>query len=255
MKQAQFIGGGLFWDMFLAYRILWASGRFGAGKTSLAVLVMARLLAEKRISRVISNIPLSFASPIDQADILDIIKEKKAMIDTGILLDEAWIYVEDRKSVLDYAGFVRKFNHFLALPSVFPIHPRLSFFSVQRIFNGYSIGLPAWFYKWTINNRGVRENGHFAVYHPVAVFGSYPSDYVPGDDARISEVVALSAQVSGFKGTRKSHKKKEEGSIDEEYKDNSSMSNDLEQIEDVVYQLDEAKEDISKMVKQIKNKR
>ena len=246
----------MFWDMFLAYRVCWLMGRYGAGKTSLAVIMAAKLLAEKRVSKVISNIPLSFSTPIDTEIITPILAEKKVMIDTGILLDEAWIYLEDRQSVMEYAGFVRKFNHFLLLPSVFPIHPRLSFFYVQRIFNGYTLGLPFWVYKWSISNRGVKENGTFAIQYPTAVFGHYPSDFVPGDDGNISVAVKATAIASGFKGTRKNQGKKKEKELDEEYQnDDNSLSTDVAAMEDVAYQLEDAKDDIAKMVTAIKKAR
>jgi hypothetical protein len=226
-------------------------GRYGAGKTSLSVLLMARLLAEKRVSRIVSNIPLSFGNPISKDDILNIVLEKAPMLNTGILLDEAWIYIEDRQSVSDYGGFIRKFNHYLALPSVFPIHPRFSFFYVQRIFNGYTIGFPIWVYRWTINNRGVKENGTFGVYNPHAVFGHYPSDFVPGDDAHISDAVSLTAKISGFKGTRRAQKKGTKGDdFDNEF--TGSLGKDIEALEDVGTELQEAREDIAKMVKTIK---
>lgn len=189
---ASMIGGALFWQTFTAFRLCWLRGRFGGGKTALAVIMLARLLAEGRVSSVVSNIPLSFSSvPVSP------------LRDAGILLDESWIYLESRRDVVDYAGFVRKFNHYLLLPSVFPIHNRLSFFYCQRIFNGYTIGLPFWAYEWGIRDKVVKEKGVFLLWRPSAVFGHYPTEYVAGDDGGISDVVTQTAKYAGYVGTRR----------------------------------------------------
>lgn len=192
MSKAQFIGGQIFWDTFTAFRVCWLRGRYGGGKTAMGVLMAARLLAEKRVKQVVSNIPLSFN-----------VVPSAPLAESAILLDESWIYIENRKDVLDYAGFVRKFNHYLILPSVFPIHNRLSFFFVQRIFNGYTVGLPAWFYRWGIRDKDVKESGVFALWNPKAVYFHYPTNFVAGDDGGISDVLHETTKKAGFKGTRR----------------------------------------------------
>lgn len=246
--KARFIGGDLFWSMLLAYRVVWYMGRYGAGKTSLAVICAARLLAEKRVERVVSNIPLSFYDPVKTTDTF------RPLENAAILLDEAWIYLDSRSSVLEYAGFVRKFNHYLLLPSVFPVHPRLSYFYVQRVFNGYSVGLPVWFYKWSINNKGIKEDGHFGIINPRAVFGHYPTDFVPGDDGNISDLVNATAKNAGYKGTRADAKrttkkqKSDKESID-------TFHDDIQTMEDAAYQMEEAKEDIKKISRTLRRTR
>lgn len=242
MTVARFIGGDLFWNMFLAYRVCWIMGRFGAGKTSLAVIMAARLMAEKRIEKAVSNIPMSFSTTIDTSSYVPL---KNA----GIVLDEAWIYVDSRSSSMDYGAFIRKFEIFLLLPSVFPIHPRLSFFYVQRIFNGYTVGLPIWVYRWNINNRGIKDSGTFAILNPAAVFGHYPTDFVPGDDGGISKAMLLTSQVEGFLGTRtqqqRKGKNKKDVSMDEEYQtEDYGLENTIESLEDSTYSMEETREEI-----------
>lgn len=190
-KRAQWIGGQIFWDTFVSFRVCWQRGRFGGGKTSLAVMMAARLLAEGRVNTAVSNIPLTFAvrpvAPLDHS---------------AILLDESWVYLETRKDVYDYAAFVRKFEHYLLLPSVFPVHNRLSFFFVQRVFNAYTIGLPLWWYRWGLRDKDVKEYGYFGIWNPSCIFGHYPTKFVAGDDGGISEVIAETSKKAGFKGTR-----------------------------------------------------
>lgn len=252
MKKARFLGGDLFWSMLLAYKTVWFMGRYGAGKTSLAVMCAARLLQEKRVEKIVSNIPMSFSTLIkpptydENGDVKFESVEK--LLHAGILLDEAWMYVDDRQATMDYAGFIRKFDHYLLMPSVFPVNARLSYFYVQRIFNGYSLGLPMWFYRWNINNKGIKENGTFAILNPHAVFGHYPTDFVPGDDGYISDTLVGTAVQSGFKGTRKQQKNKMlkgKKQVDE----NTSIFEELENMEDISNQVTETTEDLHRIAR------
>lgn len=194
-KKAQFVGGNVFWDTFCAFRVAWIRGRYGAGKTSLAVMMANRLLAEGRVEVVVGNIPMTTKSEVSVP-----------LPSAAILLDEAWLYIEGRKDVSDYGGFVRKFEHYLLLPSVFPVHARFSYFFVQRVFNGYTLGLPLWFYRWGLRQADIREYGYFAIMHPTAVFGHYPTKYVPGTDGGVGDAISATAKQAGYIGTRKEQK-------------------------------------------------
>lgn len=182
--------------MLTNFRVLWLTGRYGAGKTSLAFLCGAKLLAEGYCENVVSNIPCSFSSGVDTLS-----------RPAAIILDESWIYVEGRSDVYAYAGFVRKFNHYLLLPSVFPIHARLSYFSVQRVFNAYTLGIPAWWYRWNLRSKDVKEQGYFGIINPKSIFGHYPTDFVAGDDGGISDELSNISKRAGYKGTRREQKR------------------------------------------------
>ena len=240
MSTASMIGGSLFWQTFLAFRLCWLRGRFGAGKTALAVVMLARLLAEGHVEQVVGNIPLSFSTVA-----------KSPLKNAGILLDESWIYLESRRDVVDYAGFVRKFNHYLLLPSVFPIHNRLSFFFVQRLFNGYTVGLPFWAFEWGIRDKVVKEKGVFLLWRPSAVFGHYPTNYVAGDDGGISDVVSQTARYAGFIGTRS--KQKAEAVVSFTEGGMPGGAEDIEEtLDDFSGSLDLSISDVESAVKQIK---
>lgn len=255
-KKARFIGGDLFWNMLLAYRTVWFMGRYGAGKTSLAVICSARLLAEKRVEKIVSNIPLSFStlvkSPSYNEDGEVIFESTENLLNAGILLDEAWQNIEDKQATIDYAGFVRKFNHYLLLPSVFPINARLSYFFVQRVFNGYGVGLPMWFYKWNISNRGIKEQGFFAVQNPTSIFGHYDTDFVPGDDANISDTLVGTAMRAGYKGTRKQRKQTRSKKQTDDSK--VSIFDELETMEDISLEIGQTVEELTKTAKKIKRR-
>jgi hypothetical protein len=189
IKRLQFINAGEFLGMLSAFRILWISGRFGGGKTSLAAMLAAWLLANGKVESVVSNLKLSFSTlPVTP------------LYNAAVVLDESWIYLDDRSSVTTYAAFVRKFNHYLLLPSVWPPHNRFTFLSVQRVFNGYAVGLPMWFYRWQLGMRSVKEKGYFAVANPAAIFGHYDTEFVPVDDGGISDAIKTTGESRGFKG-------------------------------------------------------
>ena len=240
--KAQFIGGEMFWGMLKNFRVLWLSGRYGGGKTSLAFLCAARLRAEGLAQGVVANIPCSFANDVSSLS-----------LPSAIVLDESWIYIESRKDVYDYAAFVRKFKHYLLLPSVFPVHARLSSFSVQRVFNGYVVGFPVWWYRWNLRSKDVKEMGSFGVWNPKSIFGHYPTDFVAGDDGGISDELAKISKLAGFKGTRREQKERDyKDSITIE--DETSFSNDdlravADEIEDSAGEFTQATEDMEKIEK------
>lgn len=243
--KARFLGASTFWGMLTNFRVLWLTGRYGAGKTSLAFLCGAKLLAEGYADHVISNIPCSFASSVD-----NLAKP------SAIILDESWIYIEGRKDVYDYAGFVRKFNHYLLLPSVFPVHARLSYFSVQRVFNAYTLGIPVWWYRWNLRSKDVKENGYFGIWNPKSIFGHYPTDFVAGDDGGISEQLARISRKAGYKGTRREQVQKlvsvsfeDEGQNSSPALEEGDLQTIADEIEDSANQFGGAVEDMEALEK------
>ena len=187
-ETATFINANEFLEIFSAFRVAKISGRYGGGKTALAVLLSAWLLSTGKVEILVSNVPTVFNTPA-----------VSPLFNAAIILDESWQYLETRQDVLAYAAFLRKFNHYLILPTVFPIHRRLDFLDVQRIWNGYAFGLPVWVYRWALSSGKVREVGYFGVWHPTAVFGLYDTEYVPGDDGGISDALMSTSVSRGFK--------------------------------------------------------
>lgn len=190
IKRVTFVNANEFLGMVNAFRILWLSGRFGGGKTSLAVILGAWLLANNKVEKVLSNFPTSISSDVPSGELYN----------AALILDESWIYLDDRSSVTTYAAFVRKFNHYLLLPSVWPPHNRFTFLSCQRVFNAYSVGVPAWVYRWQLGLRAVKEKGYFAIVNPSSVFGMYDTDNVPVDDGGIGNAIKTTGEARGFKG-------------------------------------------------------
>jgi hypothetical protein len=207
MKKARFIGADIFLSNLTFYRLLSIEGRYGGGKTALATVLAAYLLEAGFVDTVVSNVEISFAS-----------KVVAPLRNSCIVMDEAWIYLSKRAAVFEYAAFLRKFNHYLLMPSVWPPNRLLTRFSVERVFNLFSIGLPAWLYNWQVLRGEVKDRGRFLLWHPEAVFGYFDTDAIPADDGGIYKVIQETCLGSGFdldKGQARKdvvYEKDEEGS-------------------------------------------
>ena len=175
-----FVGAGQFLHMVAAYRTLWIYGRLGGGKTTLAVWISAWLVAMGYADYTISNGAMTFAT-----------KPLVPLKDTVILLDEAWLYIEDWSSVKSYASFLRKNNLFLIMPSVFEVHHRLRKLTVHRFFNAMVAGVPLWVYRWDLASGSIKERGYFGVWAPLRATSHFDSEEYQSidDDGGISDAI------------------------------------------------------------------
>lgn len=251
MSRLSFLGHSTFWGMLTNFRVVWIRGRYGGGKTALAMMLGAKLLADGYCERVVSNIKCSFGSPASELH-----------KPSAIILDEAWMYVETRQDVHEYAGFVRHLSHYLLLPSVFSVHSRLSMFTVQRVFNAYSLGLPLWLYRWNLRDKDVKENGYFGVWRPSVIFNHYPARNVAGDDAGISDEISKLLALKGFKGTRRQQRQSSVSvSIFDKVGGDENVSKVVDELQDVISTMDdtgftfaEGVDEIEKIARSIKRR-
>lgn len=170
------IYGDQFIKLLLAFRTLNIQGRLGGGKTLLSVWLAYWLMGMGKTKHIISNFPI-----VAKNDNEEDIKE------SVIILDESWMYITTRKSVISYAGFLRKLDNYLILPSVFDIQSRLSKFSCFRQYNLMGFGIPAWVYRWDLNGNRYHETGSFILTFPSRLYGIYDTRYIPADDGGIND--------------------------------------------------------------------
>ncbi len=161
-----------------AFRICWLSGRFGGGKTAGAIWIAGWLVQNGYAKKIVSNIPIKGAK-----------KPDVPLEDAVIILDEAWMYVDNWRDVKKYAAFLRKKNLYLIMPSVWPPNPRLRIIEVQRILNLYVAGLPIWIYRWNLYMGSVKEKGRFGLWRPDRIFGMYDTEFIPTDDGGITRAI------------------------------------------------------------------
>lgn len=169
-----------FLNLLLNFRICWLAGRFGGGKTALASILAAWLWWRGYVGDVVANYPLRFANP----------RPRPPLKDCALIVDEAWQFARDSAAIQRYGAFLRKLNNYLILPSVFPLSARLQSFWVERVFNAYVLGIPAWVWRWNLTRPSYRERGYFLVIAPHRVFELYDSYALTADDGMIAALLA-----------------------------------------------------------------
>lgn len=174
------------------YRMVWISGRFGGGKTSLAVAIAQWLCAKSYARYIASNIKLLVGKEVgcvDAAELRRITCKGPVYTDTVILMDESWTIVgkgTGRKQVVDWLAYMRKGNNFLVMPSVLPLVSEVGVLRVERVFNGLGFGLPVWLYRWYLgDHRRGGDRGWYAFLHPARVFGLYDTSAIPSEEFTI----------------------------------------------------------------------
>lgn len=174
------------------YRMVWICGRFGGGKTALAVYI-AQWLCRKGYARYIaSNIRLGFGRElrsVSAGDLRHYDCNGPTFRDMVILMDESWQVLgkgASRKAVIEWLAFMRKGNNFLIMPSVLPLVQEVNVLKVERMFNGLVLGLPGWLYRWSLGDyRRGGDRGHYWFSNPQQVFGLYDTTQIPSEDYTI----------------------------------------------------------------------
>lgn len=188
------------------YRMVWLSGRFGGGKTSLAVWI-AQWLCQKNYARYIaSNIKLLVGKEVavvSAPELRRVTCEGPVYRDTVILMDESWTTLgkgAGRKQVVDWLAYMRKGNNFLVMPSVLPLVSEVGVLRVERVFNGMGFGLPLWLYRWYLGDHHKGgDRGWYVFMQPASVFGLYDTSAIPSEDYTIYDTWK-EAENSGFVG-------------------------------------------------------
>jgi hypothetical protein len=164
------------------FRTVWLAGRYGGGKTALAVELAAQLIEEKFADKVVSNLPLNIGgreTVIKKGEIQDI-------EDAVLLLDEGWQELEigsGQKAIKEWLAYLRKQNHYVLLPSVLSLAKEVSRYTIERRFNLLQLGIPYWIYQWRLITGAYTKKdtqyGHIYWGSPTKIFGSYDTEYRP----------------------------------------------------------------------------
>lgn len=162
--------------MVRQFRFVWIRGRFGGGKTTLSLAVADKLVAMRAVRYVAVNFPLFVDVPCEVTTDAERVQNLE---DACLLLDEAGQFLDVGSSpakIKSWFSYLRKNNQIVLMASVLPVARFASTFSVQRTLNGLVFGLPAWWYRWHINNGDTKERGTFAWWYPQRVFGLFDSE-------------------------------------------------------------------------------
>jgi hypothetical protein len=164
------------------FRTLWFAGRYGGGKTALAVYMAAQLVIERYATTIVSNLPLDLGVDgvtIKRGDI-------SGIKDAVLLLDEGWQELEigsSAKAVKAWLAYLRKDNLHVLLPSVHALAREVSNYTIERKWNLLVFGLPYWVYQWRLitghHSKKDVSMGWLYLHKPQRIFGSYDHEYRP----------------------------------------------------------------------------
>lgn len=170
-----------FLHMLKQYRFLWAKGRFGGGKTTLALKLADMLIGSKFCRYTVVNFPLLVDAPFT---VTTDTKEIQAVKDAVLILDEAGQFLDagsSAKHLKEWFSYLRKNNQVVILASVLPVARFATQFTVQRLFNGLQMGVPFWAYRWRLGVSDTKDDGRFLWWNPQQVWGLYDTDHKPDD--------------------------------------------------------------------------
>lgn len=157
----------------LSYRLVWISGRFGGGKTSLAYM-LAKPFLEKGYRLVTNNKSIWSDDP-----------EKVDLTETGhlhcvVILDEGGLWFKSSKQIEMVASYAAKMDTIYLLPSFWPPTRAAQVLVIQPIFNLKAAGLPVVVYRWRVKIGSFEDKGSFVWWRPSEIYGVY-SRQDPGD--------------------------------------------------------------------------
>lgn len=160
--------GDVFLNTLRHYRIGWIGGRFGGGKTAIAVRIAIQFEEKGWVDSIIGNFPcVAFKSWRDMDELRN----------AFIILDEAGAWMKE-KDFEDTVAFLRKRNLYLVVPSVMPPPIKARALNIQRIINFDMIGLPIWLYQMSLDYMNIHEEAKLWWVNPKEVFGLYDTSDV-----------------------------------------------------------------------------
>jgi hypothetical protein len=163
-------------------RFCWIRGFYGAGKTTLALSLANGLIESGNFRYVALNVPLNIDIPVT---VTTDAKQVTGLRDAVLIMDEAGQYLDwgaDAKSLKKWFQYLRKRNQVVLMPSVIPPLKYASQFTAQRLFNGPSMGVPVWVYRWELSVYSIKDKGLYWWWMPESIFGLVDTDYEPNEE-------------------------------------------------------------------------
>lgn len=170
------IGAETLFGLTESYCLVWISGRFSVGKTSLGFLLARHFL--ERGYRLVTNSKSVWADSLESVSLLP-----EGYLKAVLLLDEGGLWLSSNQYAREMAAYAAKMKVVFLIPSFFP---PASWFRVLRIQGMYTfrhIGIPVTFYRWVVASGAYSDSGTFVWAFPSrdGVYGTY-SRQDPGDE-------------------------------------------------------------------------
>lgn len=160
------VGGGTVLQMIKAYRLIWISGRFGGGKTSLAFEI-ARNYAEDGY-KIVTNSKSIWAENIQDHGI-----DENGHLNSVVILDEGGIVFKRNTQAEQIAAYANKMDIIFLIPSFWPPARKFRVLELQPIWNLTGIGIPYIQYQWRVSVGGFKDEGSFGWLFPQNIYGVY----------------------------------------------------------------------------------
>lgn len=158
------------------YRVVYFSGRFGGGKTSLAFRLAFEMVKRYNYRYILSNVRSVWSEPFENV----VLRDGK-FIDAVCILDEGGLFLDRAADAKEWLAFLRKVNLTLLVPSVVPPARLLRTVTVTRTVRLNAWGLPAWVYQMNLDAHPVHEKENFVWWQPSEIFGIYDTLGQPTD--------------------------------------------------------------------------
>jgi hypothetical protein len=182
-----FLNGSPFFGTLNNYRVLTIDGRYGGGKTALAFRAAYELCTNYGYRYILSNCRSVWTDSPSSVQLRNNAAGKPQYLDAVIILDEGGLFLKLSRDTDDYLAFLRKANVVLILPSVSEVARSLRSLTIQRVFNGQTLGLPAWVYTFLVSKGHIREKTSLVWWRPSEIFGIYDTDASPTDDGGLGD--------------------------------------------------------------------
>lgn len=166
------------------YRIMWISGRFGGGKTSLAFRIAHDLMLTVRYRYLLSNVNSVWCDDLASVSLRD-----GRYVDAVLILDEAGEFIASASDARQWLSYLRKLNIILILPSFSSPAPSLKLLRTFPLFDLSGVGLSHTFYRTTLESGDFEEKISFAWFNTHEIWGVYDTDGFPSEASELRDAV------------------------------------------------------------------
>lgn len=177
------IGGGNVLPIVGDYRLVWISGRYGGGKTLLAMEIAESFL--KRGYRLLTNIPCAWADDWDSVQLQD-----DGRLRAVVIMDEAGLVLKYTEQLEAMCAYSRKMDCIYLFPSFMPPVRFAQVVDLHSMFSLAHVLLPITFWSCRIRLGSFRETTSFATSKASLYYGVYSTQ---GTDRGTEDLIELLA--------------------------------------------------------------
>lgn len=160
------MNAGAVLQMIQNYRMVWLSGRFSGGKTSLAFEI-AKYFGGMGY-RIITNTKSIWAD-----NPLDVELDKHGHLKAVVILDEGGTEFKTNNQVEQISAYCAKMDIIFLVPSFFPPARKFQVLEIQPVWNLKPVGIPYIQYNWAVQVGTFKDKGAFGWFYPQSIFGVY----------------------------------------------------------------------------------